>query len=262
MALSTFSKLDTLTSGAAPSTRRRRGMMRAALTLIGVLSLTAIATQVNSAPTAHAAGGFYYRNGYTVQHGWLCFGWSSGAYHCTRSFHYSLGRAISDNPSWVPNIGGAGGNPHAAPVSQSSVRGSTSAGEPCRSGYYFNGYPSQWQTPPSCYGGIYWVNPNNYVYRPGFGWCNWWPEVMQPNRPNLLWGNYARGSWPAPGATVVFAPGVQGAGGAGHYGRVVAVYPGGQWMLISEMNFFWRGGGFARVSYRYVHTGWGVSFIY
>ena len=85
---------------------------------------------------------------------------------------------------------------------------------------------------------------------------------MNPSRPDLLWGRYPRGGTPQPGATVVFAPGVQGAGGGGHYGRVVEVYPGGYWFLISEMNFTWRGAGWQKVEYRYVHTGPGVSFIY
>jgi len=34
------------------------------------------------------------------------------------------------------------------------------------------------------------------------------------------------------------------------------------WFLISEMNFYWNGGGWGRVDYRYAHSGWGVSFIY
>jgi len=39
------------------------------------------------------------------------------------------------------------------------------------------------------------------------------------------------------------------------------VYPGG-WFLVSEMNFFWNGGGWGRVDYRFAHAGSGVSFIY
>ncbi|MEO7001635.1 MAG: CHAP domain-containing protein, partial [Ktedonobacterales bacterium] len=81
-------------------------------------------------------------------------------------------------------------------------------------------------------------------------------------RPNLLHGPYPRGYTPRAGATVVFAPGDQGASSGGHYGVVVAVARGGYWFLISEMNFTWRGAGFARVSYRYVHVDRGVSFIY
>ena len=37
--------------------------------------------------------------------------------------------------------------------------------------------------------------------------------------------------------------------------------PGG-WFLISEMNFYWNGGGWGRVDYRFAHSGPGVYFIY
>ena len=259
--------LTETTATQTPVSRRTRGLIRAAMVLTGVLGITAVAAQLGGGTTAHASAGLRYQRGYSVQHGWLCYGWSNGAYHCTTHFHYSGGHPVSDNPAWVPNYGssaaasqGAAGG-HTSGTS-STVQGSTSAGEPCRSTQYFNGTPSQWAVPPSCYGGVYRINPANYVYRPGFGWCNWWPEVMNPSRPDLLWGHYPRGATPRPGATVVFAPGVQGAGSGGHYGRVVAVYPGGYWFLISEMNFTWRGAGWQKVEYRYVHTGPGVSFIY
>ena len=252
----------------AKSLRSTGGTARVALTLVGVLAFSAIATQVGLfGHTANAANGLHYQRGYSVQNSWLCYGWSNGTYHCTQRWHRSGGKLVSDNPAWVPNMGAtSAATMHAAgtgaPAPMGQVLAVNSAGEPCRSTVYFNGVPSQWAVPPSCYGGVFSINPANYVYRPGFGWCNWWPEVMNPSRPNLLWGNYPRGYTPRPGATVVFAPGVQGAGGAGHYGRVVAVYPGGNWFLISEMNFTWRGAGWQKVSYRYVHTGPGVSFIY
>jgi surface antigen len=69
------------------------------------------------------------------------------------------------------------------------------------------------------------------------------------------------GYTPVVGATAVFQPGVQGAGGGGHATHVVAILSNG-WFIISEMNFYWNGGGFARVDYRYVHVGAGVAFIY
>ncbi|HEX5572296.1 MAG TPA: CHAP domain-containing protein, partial [Ktedonobacterales bacterium] len=69
------------------------------------------------------------------------------------------------------------------------------------------------------------------------------------------------GYTPAVGATVVFSPGVEGAGGGGHAAHVEAVLGGG-WFMISEMNFYWNGGGWGRVDYRYVHVGSGVQFIY
>lgn len=145
-------------------------------------------------------------------------------------------------------------NYQAAPVSYTAT-----AGEPCQSGTVYAGYISQWAIPPSCYGGVYWINPANYVARGGFGWCNWWPEVLHPNNPNVLFG--ARHSQPIPGAVVVFAPGEQGASSQGHYGEVVSVLGNG-WILISEMNNTWRGAGFGRVDYRYVRVTYGTSFIY
>jgi surface antigen len=65
---------------------------------------------------------------------------------------------------------------------------------------------------------------------------------------------------PQPGATVVFAPRVQGAGRGGHVAHVEAVYPD-EWFLISEMNFYASGGGWRRVDYRFAHAGAGVWFI-
>jgi hypothetical protein len=43
--------------------------------------------------------------------------------------------------------------------------------------------------------------------------------------------------------------------------HVEAVYPGG-WFLVSEMNFYVNGGGWARVDYRFAHVGGGVVFIF
>jgi CHAP domain len=106
-----------------------------------------------------------------------------------------------------------------------------------------------------------------------FGQCTWWAQYERKNEnlthmgAAMYWAagaarrGYRVGSTPRAGATVVFQPGVQGAGGAGHVAHVIAVYPGG-WFLQSEMNFYWNGGGWGRVDYRYAHVGWGVAFIY
>ncbi len=66
---------------------------------------------------------------------------------------------------------------------------------------------------------------------------------------------------PAVGATAVFQPGVEGAGGGGHAGHVEEVLGGG-WFVISEMNFSWNGGGWGHVDWRFVYVRSGVSFIY
>lgn len=113
---------------------------------------------------------------------------------------------------------------------------------------------------------------NNYYYWV-FGQCTWWAQFERQNENLMHMGNaqywasgaasrgYAVGWTPRAGATVVFQPGVQGAGGAGHVAHVLKVYPDG-WFLISEMNFYWNGGGWGRVDYRFAHTGAGVQFIY
>ena len=117
---------------------------------------------------------------------------------------------------------------------------------------------------------------NSYVS--SFGQCTWWALVALDDEgistagmTNL--GYYAK-SWaagaiaqqftvvnaPIPNSTVVFQPGIEGAGGGGHVAHVIAVYPGG-WFLVSEMNFSWNDGGWGLVDYRYAHAGWGVQFI-
>jgi surface antigen len=72
---------------------------------------------------------------------------------------------------------------------------------------------------------------------------------------------YPTGSVPQVGATAVFQPRVQGASAIGHVGHVEEVYDNG-WFMISEMNFYWNGGGWGKVDYRYVQMGSGVSFVY
>ncbi|HEX8995864.1 MAG TPA: CHAP domain-containing protein [Ktedonobacterales bacterium] len=107
-----------------------------------------------------------------------------------------------------------------------------------------------------------------------FGVCTWWAWYARRDEPQLgtlgvatNWISAAQargmsvGYTPAVGATVVFQPGVQGAGGSGHVGHVEQLVGGG-WFIISEMNFYWNGGGWGRVDYRYAHAGSGVEFIY
>lgn len=113
-------------------------------------------------------------------------------------------------------------------------------------------------------GGYYWW---------AFGQCTWWAQDKRRDENLMHMGNaqfwaagarargYQVSSVPRVGSTVVLQPGVQGAGGAGHVAHVEKVYPDG-WFLISEMNFYWNGGGWGRVDYRLAHTGWGVQFIY
>jgi surface antigen len=109
-------------------------------------------------------------------------------------------------------------------------------------------------------------------YSSVYGQCVWYAWYKHRYLPLLKMGN--AGSWPArarslglrvstwarTGATIIFMPGVQGASPVGHAGVVEAILSGG-WLVISEMNFSWNGGGWGRVNYRYVHTGSGVYFI-
>ncbi|MGE5335407.1 MAG: hypothetical protein ACM3N4_11950 [Nitrososphaerota archaeon] len=136
-------------------------------------------------------------------------------------------------------------------------------GLPCKQSYMFVPNISQWTAPPGCYANIYY--PDRTVYHaPGnFGYCNWWVLALHPNQPDILYGSeYTRTSSPVPGAAVWFDPYVQGASSAGHWAQAVAVSPDGYWVLITEMNFGWRGGGFGRVDFRYIHVGPGVVFIH
>lgn len=106
-----------------------------------------------------------------------------------------------------------------------------------------------------------------------FGVCTWYAWYRHQNEPLTQLGHAGEWAWNAPkyglavgttprvGATVVFQPGVEGAGGTGHVGHVEAVLGGG-WFIISEMNFYWNGGGWGRVDYRYAYVRSGVSFIY
>jgi hypothetical protein len=137
------------------------------------------------------------------------------------------------------------------------------SGEPCHDPITWPTVIDQWMAPPGCYGQIFRPNPANYPDRPGFGWCNWWVRVNHPDHPDVTENkSFPSGSVPHAGDAVFFDGGVQGADRAGHWAQVVAVNPDGYWVLISEMNFSWRGAGWARVDYRYIHVGPGVHFVY
>jgi len=107
-------------------------------------------------------------------------------------------------------------------------------------------------------------------YNPfSWGQCTWYAFNMRPDLAGSVWGNASNWSYaarvsgqavgyqPQAGALAVFQPGVQGAWGAGHVAYVTAVGNNG-WFQVSEMDFPYAG----RVSYRWAHSGSGVSFIY
>jgi len=135
--------------------------------------------------------------------------------------------------------------------------------QPCQSSIKFLRTISQWAVPPGCYAYIYRPNPANYVSRPGFGFCNWWVRVTHPNHPDITENaSYPRGTRPMAGAPIFFDGGEQGAESIGHWAVAVAVSSDNYWVLISEMNFAWRGAGFGLIDYRYIHVSPHVHFVY
>src|SRR5579871_99906 len=127
--------------------------------------------------------------------------------------------------------------------------------------------------PPPGYTSYAVTEPSPDPWASSFGQCTWWAQYKRQDE-NFLnfgaamnWATEARAhgmtvtDTPVANATVVFAPGVQGASSSGHVSHVEKVLTGG-WVLVSEMNFYWNGGGFARVDYRYIHVGAGVWFIH
>lgn len=175
-----------------------------------------------------AALALRYQRGYSVQGSWLCYGWPSGAYHCTQHWRRSGGRYASLNPSWVPSQGSAQTS-HLSSVHTVAVR---------------NTYP--------------------------FGQCTWGAQQLRLDENLSGLGN--AGQWlrnaerrglptgytPRVGATVVFAPGVDGASWLGHVGHVVAIGSGGRFE-IEAMN---DAAGWGRYAFRWVQMRAGVSFIY
>lgn len=157
---------------------------------------------------------------------------------------------------------------HTTPTSTGSSGSGTSYGTatgglPCQQSYMFVPSISQWTVPPGCYGKIYYPDRTAYHVASNFGFCNWWVLALHPSQPDILYGTeYTRTSRPVAGAAIWFNPYVQGASSEGHWAQAVAVSPDGYWVLITEMNFAWDGGGWGRVDFRYIHVGPGVVFIH
>ncbi len=129
-------------------------------------------------------------------------------------------------------------------------------------------------TPPPGYSSFAPKEPSPDPYASSWGQCVWWAQYKRQDEnfiglgdaKNWASGARARGytvtQLPVANATVVFMPGIQGASSsAGHVAHVEKVLTGG-WVLVSEMNFNFNGGGWARVDYRYIHQGTGVYFIH
>lgn len=71
--------------------------------LAATLALSLSVAALSTPGTANAASWLHYQRGYYVDAGWLCYGWHSGAYHCTHHWHIANGHLVSDNTRWVPN---------------------------------------------------------------------------------------------------------------------------------------------------------------
>lgn len=266
--LTALSRIHRATHRATHRARHSRCLISGA-TLALVAAAVILPAALPTAPTAHASGStLSYARGYSVQGSWLCYGWPSGAYHCTQHWHRtSSGTLVSTNAGWVPNVAhtgntgntgsGSGSGPTAAhPVASTPAPvarvTSESAVQFCTGSVDFSN-AAQWATPHGCYGQIFSPNPANYPARPSWGWCNWIPEES-----HLQFAGYGALSQPkhygAPrvGAVVWFDGGDQGASSDGHWATLVATGPNG-WGLVEEMNFYYRGGGWGKADYRFIH---------
>ncbi|HEX9056364.1 MAG TPA: LysM peptidoglycan-binding domain-containing protein [Ktedonobacterales bacterium] len=155
---------------------------------------------------------------------------------------------------------------HGTQVSAPAPVAGLPAGEPCTAdrSIVWTVPVSRWAIPPGCFGGVYHPNPANYkAYGhviPGFGWCNWWPEALLRD-PNAIFR--PRHSTPRVGVPVYYAP--QPGDRTGHYAFVESIGTGKNagWILISEMNMYWRGAGWAKVNYRYIRVDYpGANYLY
>jgi hypothetical protein len=207
----------------------------------------------------------------------LCRTWHYAGYTWTHSTKYHTG-LHSNNTAWVPNTDTAVSSPYVpAWVWQGYNGGSTSASSAPVSVTYHGGPICQWCRPAGLNGYVVHdyaaISGNKAALAYPFGQCTWLASYAA-SRAMVWMGNakdwigtahsrgYPTGTTPAAGATVVFQAGVQGASSLGHVAHVEQVLGNG-WFLIREMNFSGvDSGGWGRVSWRYVHTGPGVSFIY
>jgi hypothetical protein len=99
--------------------------LRPAFLLTGVMGLSLLGAQLGLGTAQAANLKYYWQAGYYLDNGWLCYGWSTGAYHCTQHWHRaSNGTLVSDNVAWVPNGGSTSGAAvtHQTPASPAPVK--------------------------------------------------------------------------------------------------------------------------------------------
>jgi hypothetical protein len=100
-----------------PSMVRVFGAVSSLVMLVGMFGISLLAGQ---GATASAASPLPYHRGYYVTSGWMCYGWSSGTWHCTHHWHRAAnGALVSENTRWVPN--GLGGGAQVAAIAQASA---------------------------------------------------------------------------------------------------------------------------------------------
>jgi hypothetical protein len=140
---------------------------------------------------------------------------------------------------------GASGGGDAALVT-SHVTSGVWHDEPCASSTLWPDSISLWEVPVGCYGGVYWE---------GKGDCFGWVHYLVPDIDSLR-----AHSAPRAGAVIHIPAGDQGASAEGHWAFLLALH--GQWALISEENMYWRGGGYNKVTYRYLLLTAGMQYFY
>jgi len=116
-------------------------MVAVAVLLAGTVALGLFASVASAAPTAHAQGSWgwlYYKQGYYLDNGWMCYGWSNGAYHCTQHWHWSNGHLVSDNVKWVPNYGSSASSASSNSSSSSPTSQSSGGQLVYKQGYYLD----------------------------------------------------------------------------------------------------------------------------
>lgn len=252
---------------------RRLGVTLCTSLALGAMTLALLSqagpAQAASAQKAVASISFEWESGYSIQQGWLCYG-TPLYLHCTQHWVWKHGRLISLNPAWVPSeplpIHAAPRPIHKPPKPQH--RASPATFVPTAFGVPAGDFcPTEprtipanvhlWMVPPGCMGGVF--TPNRWAYyqpATAFGWCNWWPEALL----HIAFVTVLRPhSVPRAHAVVYWPPWLNG-GVTGHYGYVEAVGHG--WLLTSEMNMYWRGGGFGKVVFVYRPILSGMVFYY
>lgn len=256
----------------AARARKKRTPVRllASVAAMVLVAAVLIAPRLTSADAAAAC------NWYTVQPGDTLANISAAhrstsatllrANHLTDATTLYVGEKLCIPTSWWAQTRAAPVIPDGADV---ALPPGIMAGEPCTAdrAIVWTVPVSRWAIPPGCFGNVYHPNPYNYMVNGqvigGFGWCNWWPEALLRN-PNVL--SWPEHSIPRVGYPVFYKP--QPGEHVGHYAFVESIGPTDNpntagWILISEMNMYWRGAGWAKVNYRYIRVDYpGANYLY